>query len=122
MESTNGTIVVGVTGTNRETAAMLFAAECARRVGAEVVLAHAFHQALPPPPPSTLMTYAEAEDVARIIVKSSTNPYPSAIFLAMLRFPAHAIDISFERAFIRTRTHAFGRPSFSLIGGGSIRL
>ena len=70
MESTNGTIVVGVTGTNRETAAMLFAAECARRVGAEVVLAHAFHQALPPPPPSTLMTYAEAEDVARIIVKS----------------------------------------------------
>ena len=40
---TNGAIVVGVTGNDRETAAMQFAAECAQRVGAEVVLAHAFH-------------------------------------------------------------------------------
>jgi nucleotide-binding universal stress UspA family protein len=49
---------------------MRFAAECAKRVGAEVVLAHAFHTvALPPPPPSVLLTYAEAADVAEIIVK-----------------------------------------------------
>jgi nucleotide-binding universal stress UspA family protein len=70
MESiTNGTIVVGVTGSERETAAMRFAAECAKRVGAEVVLAHAFHAVVMPPPPSVLLTYAEAADVAEIIVK-----------------------------------------------------
>ena len=68
--TTNGAIVVGVTGSERETAAMQFAAECARRVGAEVVLAHAFHAVvMPPPPPSVLMTYAEAADVAEIVVK-----------------------------------------------------
>ena len=76
MESTtNGAIVVGVTGINRETAAMQFAAECARRVGAEVVLAHAFHAVMPPPPPSVLMTYAEAADVAEIIVKSVAEEF-----------------------------------------------
>ena len=64
-----GVIVVGVTGPRQETAAMRFAAECARREGAEVVLAHAVHVALPPPPPSMLMSFAEAADVAELVLK-----------------------------------------------------
>lgn len=64
-----GAVVVGVTGPGRETAAQLFAAECARREDAEVVLVHAFGAALPPPPPSVLITYAEARDVAEWVVK-----------------------------------------------------
>lgn len=64
-----GAIVVGVTGRGRETAALLFAAECARREDAEVVLVHAFGETLPAPPPSILITYAEARDVAQWVVK-----------------------------------------------------
>jgi nucleotide-binding universal stress UspA family protein len=62
-------IVVGVTGPGEETAALRFAVGCARRDGAEVVLVHAFRTTLTGPPPSALLTYAEAGDVARWIVK-----------------------------------------------------
>ena len=64
----NGPIVVGVTGPAREPAALRFAADCARREGAEVVLAHAFHVSTPAAPPGVLITYAEASDVARWVV------------------------------------------------------
>ena len=67
--SAQGAIVVGVTGPGREPAAMRYAAECARREGAEVVLVHAYRIATPAPPPSVLITYAEAADVADRIVK-----------------------------------------------------
>ena len=62
--TTRGGVVVGVTGPGRETAALKFAAEWAARERAEVVLVHAYGAALPPPPPSVLMTYSEAADVA----------------------------------------------------------
>ena len=67
--STKGAVVVGVTGPGRETAALRFAADVAAREGTEVVLVHAYGTALPPPPPSVLMTYAEAADVAEWLVK-----------------------------------------------------
>lgn len=67
--STEGAVVVGVTGPGRETAALRFAADLATREGTEVVLVHAYGTALPPPPPSVLMTYAEAADVAEWLVK-----------------------------------------------------
>ncbi len=67
--STQGTVVVGVTGPGRETAALRFAAAIARREGAEVVLAHAFDAHLFVPPPGVLLTYAEASDVAQWIGK-----------------------------------------------------
>lgn len=62
-------IVVGVTGPGRETAALRFAAECARRDGSEVVLVHAFRTALTGPPPSALLTTAETADLAHWVVK-----------------------------------------------------
>lgn len=68
MDST-GAIVVGVTGEGRETGALRFAVECARREGAPLVLAHAFGASLPPPPPSVLLTYADAADVAASVVQ-----------------------------------------------------
>ncbi len=64
-----GAIVVGVTGPGQEQGALRYAAECAQRDGAEVVLVHAFRVATPGPPPSVLITYAEAADVADQIVK-----------------------------------------------------
>lgn len=67
--SAQGAIVVGVTGPGREEAALRYAAECARREGAEVVLVHAFRVTTPAPPPSVLITYADAADVAERIVK-----------------------------------------------------
>lgn len=67
--TTEGTVVVGVTGPGRETAALRFAAELARREGAEVVLAHVYGTILPPPPPGGLITYAQEADVAEWIVK-----------------------------------------------------
>lgn len=67
--STHGAVVVGVTGPGRETAALRFAAAVALREDAEVVLAHAFTTALPASPPSVLLTYAEASDVAQWIGK-----------------------------------------------------
>lgn len=56
-------IVVGVTGPGREQAALRYAAECARRDGAEVVLVHAVHPPYPAPPPSVLLTLDAAADV-----------------------------------------------------------
>ena len=69
MDTSRGSaIVVGVTGRGQETAALRFAAECARREGAEVVLAHAFHAARPAPPVSPLLAYPEAADLAHRLV------------------------------------------------------
>lgn len=73
--NTTGAIVVGVTGPGREPAALRFAAECARREGADVVLAHAFHSAPPAAPPSALITYAEAADVAHWVVKEVAEEF-----------------------------------------------
>jgi nucleotide-binding universal stress UspA family protein len=66
---TAGAIVVGVTGRGREPAALRFAADLARREGAEVVLVHAFDTGPPAAPPGVLITYAEAADVARTVVE-----------------------------------------------------
>ncbi|WP_374455419.1 universal stress protein [Nocardioides sp.] len=62
-ETTTPRIVVGVTGPGREQAALRYAAECARRDDAEVVLVHAVHPPYPAPPPSVLLTLDAAADV-----------------------------------------------------------
>jgi nucleotide-binding universal stress UspA family protein len=62
-----GPVVVGVTGAGHETAALRFAAEVARREGAEVVLAHAFHQTAAGPPPSVLLSHEGAHAVAQVV-------------------------------------------------------
>ena len=67
--STEGAVVVGVTGPGEETAALRFAAAAAMHDGAEVVLAHAYGTILPPPPPSVLMSDADADDMAARVVK-----------------------------------------------------
>lgn len=93
-----GTIVVGVTGPGRETAAMRFAAEVAgRRRGSEVVLAHAFHPVMPPPPPSVLMTYAEAADVAGIIVKGVSEEFAE---LTQGSVPFRTVTLSGTSSFV----------------------
>ena len=72
---TSGAIVVGVTGPGQEPAALQFAAECARREDAEVVLAHAFHTAPPAAPPNALITYAAAADVAQWVVEEVAREF-----------------------------------------------
>jgi nucleotide-binding universal stress UspA family protein len=70
MDSTErARVIVGVTGPGRETGALRYALECARREDAEVVLVHAFRMAMQPPPPSVLMANDSWRDVASWVVK-----------------------------------------------------
>lgn len=100
--STKGAVVVGVTGRGRETAALRFAAACAEREGAQVVLVHVYGAALPPPPPAVLLTYAEAADVAAWVVKGVEEEFAELTggsvdvrTLAVVGAPAHELtDLS----------------------------
>ena len=65
---TSGAVVVGVTGRGRETAALRFAVEHARREGARVVLVHVGRVSLPTVP-GLVVTPTEAIDVAERIVR-----------------------------------------------------
>ncbi|MCY4728590.1 universal stress protein [Nocardioides sp. STR2] len=65
---TSGAVVVGVTGRGRETSALRFAAEHARREGARVVLVHVGRLSLPTVP-GLVVTPTEAIDVAERIVR-----------------------------------------------------
>ena len=71
----SGAIVVGVTGRGRETSALEFAAACARREDAPVVLVHAFHHTLPAPPPSVLLSHAEVGEVAEAVVREVAEEF-----------------------------------------------
>ena len=68
-------IVVGVTGPERERAALRYAAECARRDGAEVVLVHAVHPPYPAPPPSVLLTLDATSDVGPWVVQEVSREF-----------------------------------------------
>ena len=65
---TSGAVVVGVTGRGRETSALRFAVEHARREGARVVLVHVGRVSLPTVP-GLVVTPTEAIDVAERIVR-----------------------------------------------------
>lgn len=65
---TSGAVVVGVTGRGRETSALRFAAEHARREGARVVLVHVGRLSLPTVP-GLVVTPTEAIHVAERIVR-----------------------------------------------------
>jgi nucleotide-binding universal stress UspA family protein len=65
--TTSGAVVVGVTGRGRETSALRFAAEHARREGARIVLVHVGRVSLPTVP-GLVITPAEAIEVAARIV------------------------------------------------------
>lgn len=68
-------LVVGVTGAGQNTSALGWAAGEATREGCGVVLVHAAHQTLPPPPPSVLLTYAALEDVGDQIAKEVAEEF-----------------------------------------------
>ena len=68
-------IVVGVTGPERERAALRYAAECARRDSAEVVLVHAVHPPYPAPPPSVLLTLDATADVGPWVVQEVSREF-----------------------------------------------
>ena len=68
-----GAVVVGVTGRGRETSALRFAAEHARREGARVVLVHVGRVSLPTVP-GLVITPDEAISVAARIVCAGKRP------------------------------------------------
>ena len=72
-----GDIVVGITGPNREQAALRFAAHHASRTGATAVLVHAFH-ADPRTPPGIHLTYGGASDIGTWVVKEVTDEFARA--------------------------------------------
>jgi nucleotide-binding universal stress UspA family protein len=100
--TTQDAVVVGVTGPGRETAALRFAVEVARRDGLEIVLVHAFRTALTGPPPSALLTTAETADLAHWVVKEVEEELASMTDgdvrhrgLAIAGTPAHVLaDLS----------------------------
>jgi nucleotide-binding universal stress UspA family protein len=63
-------VVVGVTGVGQNTAALRFAADLARQEAREVLIVHAAHQPLRPPPPSVLLTYEPLEDIGNRVVRA----------------------------------------------------
>jgi nucleotide-binding universal stress UspA family protein len=70
----SGAIVVGVTGRGRETSALEFAAACARRDDAPVVLVHAFRHALPAPV-GVRLSRAEVGEVAEAVVREVAEEF-----------------------------------------------
>lgn len=78
MNAVGGSIVVGVTGAGRETAALRYAAELARREGAEVVLAHAYPvDVIAPPPPGSFTTNDWLREVAEQITEKVVEEFGS---------------------------------------------
>ena len=57
MDSMRRRVVVGVTGPGENSAALRFAAEQARLLGADVCVAHAVHELRPPPAANPLLSY-----------------------------------------------------------------
>jgi nucleotide-binding universal stress UspA family protein len=57
MKSKRRHVVVGVTGPGENSSAMLFAADQAHRLDAEICLVHAIHDLRPPPAANPLMSY-----------------------------------------------------------------
>jgi nucleotide-binding universal stress UspA family protein len=96
--TTKDAVVVGVSGPGRETAALRWAVDRARRDGAEVVAVHAFRTALTGPPPRALLTFADTADMAHWVIKQvgdelaeltdGTVPFRT---LAVAGTPAHVL-------------------------------
>lgn len=61
-------VVVGVTGAGENTAALRFALERAKRDDCGVIVVHAIHQVLPPPPSNLLISFPPLEEVGRTVV------------------------------------------------------
>lgn len=96
--TTKDAVVVGVSGPGRETAALRWAIDRARRDRSEVVAVHAFRTALTGPPPRALLTFAETADMAHWVIKQvgdelagltdGTVPFRT---LAVAGTPAHVL-------------------------------
>jgi nucleotide-binding universal stress UspA family protein len=90
-------VVVGVTGKGENTGALRFAAEQAGREGREVVIAHAVHQVLPPPPPSVLLTYSSLElvgsQIATEVLEELHALSSAALTASGLARPGKPVDV-----------------------------
>lgn len=115
-----GAIVVGVTGPGEEQGALRFAAACAERDHAEVVLVHAYEATHSAPPPSVLLTYAPVEDVAKRVVTAVGEEFEDITrgavefrTLVVEGAPAAAlVDLSHQARMVvvqHRRTSALGR-------------
>ena len=111
--TTKDAVVVGVSGPGRETAALRYAVECARRDGAEVVAVHAFRTALTGPPPRALLTFADTADMAHWVIKQvgdeladltgGTVPFRT---LAVAGTPAHVlVDLGRDARMVVVQHH-----------------
>lgn len=68
-------VVVGITRPGREAAALRYAAECACRDGAEVLLVHAVHPPYPPPPPDVQLTLGPPPDVGPWVTQEVSREF-----------------------------------------------
>ncbi len=68
-------ILVGVTGTGQDVAALSWAAERAARDGTRVTLVHAYGHVLPPPPPSVLLALEPMTEAASYLMTGCVETY-----------------------------------------------
>jgi nucleotide-binding universal stress UspA family protein len=117
-------IVVGVTGRGRETPALAFAADCARREGLPVLLVHAFRNTLPAPPPSVLLTHAEVGQVAEAVVhevaeelEELTGGTVKASTLTLAGKPSRAlIELGHDASLIVVQHRSWHAPGHLFVG------
>lgn len=122
--TTSGAIVVGVTGRGRETSALALAAACARREDAPVLLVHAFHNALPAPPPSVLLTHAEVGEVAEAVVREVADEFEEltggdvrSSTLTLSGKPSRAlIELSHDARLVVVQHRSSHRPGHLFVG------
>ena len=77
-------IVVAVTGTGQDTAALAWAGEQAAATGSRVTLVHAYGHVIPPPPPSVLLVEEPMAEAASYLMNGCVELY--------LHLARHAVD------------------------------
>ena len=75
MSQTTHGVVVGVTGTGQDTAALQWAARRAHLTGSRVTLVHAYGHVLPPPPPSVALTAEPMAEAAAYLIGGCVERY-----------------------------------------------
>lgn len=131
-ETTN-TVVVGVTGAGENTSALKYAVHYAHRHGSTVQLVHVLHQAMPPPPPSTILTYHDFKEIGEQFVADAKGELQGIAELMGVEVacttkvlqgsPAHQLrDAAADARLLVTQHRHVGRLGRFFTGSTTIRL
>jgi nucleotide-binding universal stress UspA family protein len=127
MEDRRQSVVVGVTGPGENLAALRFAAEQARRLGADVVIAHAVHELRPPPAANPLISYEVAwDEVGNRVVSDALHELQAldddleASTVARHGDPVHVLSELSSRASLVVLQHRDLSPVHRIFTGSTV--